>query len=133
MIEAVKTGYPSIDQPWNKYFDACDGGKKMGVPQETILDYLKKCNKDNLDGIALDFFGHTISYREFFGRVEEVAKALHVFGVKPGEIIDIITINAVETSFIFRESKPNVKKLLFTISRNQKQKRSLLWISLQTK
>ena len=97
MIEAVKTGYPSIDQPWNKYFDACKDRKKMGVPQETILDYLKKCNKDNLDGIALDFFGHTISYREFFGRVEEVAKALHVFGVKPGEIIDIITINAVES------------------------------------
>lgn len=97
MSEAVKTGYPSIDKPWGKYFDACDGGERMEIPQETIFDYLKKCNEDNLDGIALDFFGHTITYREFFGRVEEVAKALHAFGVKPGEVVNIITVNAVES------------------------------------
>ena len=97
MSEAVKTGYPSIDKPWGKYFDACDGGERMEIPQETIFDYLKKCNEDNLDGIALDFFGHTITYREFFSRVEEVAKALHAFGVKPGEVVNIITVNAVES------------------------------------
>ena len=97
MSRAVKTGYPSIDKPWDNYFNACDGGERMEIPQESIYEYLKKCNEDNLEGIALDFFGHTITYGEFFDRVEEVAKALHAFGVKPGEIVNIITVNAVES------------------------------------
>lgn len=96
MSEAVKTGYPSIDQPWNKYFDACDGGNRMEIPNETIFDYLKKCNADNLDRNALDFFGHKITFGELFDRVEEIAKALLALGLKEGEAVSIISANAVE-------------------------------------
>lgn len=97
MSEAVKTGFPSIDKPWNQYFNACDNGMGMEIPNETIYEFLKKCNADNLDGNALDFFGHKITYRELFSRVETVAKALVEIGVKPGDVVNIITVNAVES------------------------------------
>ncbi|MBO7681579.1 MAG: acyl--CoA ligase, partial [Clostridia bacterium] len=98
MSEAVvKTGYPSIDKPWDKYFRACDNGNVMKVPEDTMFNYLKKCNADYLDGYALDFFGHKITYRELFDRVELVANSMRQLGIQPGEVIGIITVNAVES------------------------------------
>lgn len=96
MSTKAKTGYPSIDRPWDKYFRACDGGDKMELPQETLYEFLKKCNKDNLDGYALDFFNHKITYREFFERVETIANALRALGVEEGAAVSIITVGAVE-------------------------------------
>ncbi len=96
MSNAVKTGYPSIDQPWNEYFKNYDGGKGMDIPNKTIYEFVKECNADYLDGYALDFFGHKITYREFFERIEEVAKAMDATGIQPGEIVNIVTVNCVE-------------------------------------
>ena len=97
MSEAInRTGYPSIDKPWNRYFNTIDGGNTVEVPTETIFNYLKKCNADNLDGYALDFFGHKITYRELFDRVEKVAVSMRELGIEEDEIISIISVNAVE-------------------------------------
>ena len=97
MTEAInKTGYPSIDKPWNRYFNTIDGGNTVEVPTETIYNYLKKCNADNLDGYALDFFGHKITYSELFDRVEKVAVSMRELGIEEDEIISIISVNAVE-------------------------------------
>ena len=95
MTEAInKTGYPSIDKPWNRYFNTIDGGNTVEVPTETIYNYLKKCNADNLDGYALDFFGHKITYSELFDRVEKVAVSMRELGIEEDEIISIISVNA---------------------------------------
>lgn len=99
MSEAVRTGYPSIDKPWNRYFDAVDavaGTKGVEIPECSIYEYLQECNADNLDGNALDYFGKTITYRELFDRVEGLAKAMKANGVKPGDVVNIVTINSVE-------------------------------------
>ena len=100
MSEApVMTGYPSIDKPWNKFFDAVDaasGTKGLDLPECSIYEYLKECNADNLDGDALDYFGKRITYGELFERVENLGKALVKNGVKPGDVVNIITINSVE-------------------------------------
>ena len=87
-----KTGYPSIDKPWNRYFNQIDGGNTVEVPTETIYNYLKKCNADNLDGYALDFFGHKITYGELFDRVEKVAVSMRELGIQEDEIISIISV-----------------------------------------
>lgn len=92
-----KTGYPSIDKPWNRYFNAIDGGHTVEVPTETIYNYVKKCNADNLDRDALDFFGHKITFSELFNRVEKVATSLRELGVEEGDTVSIITINAIES------------------------------------
>ena len=97
MSEAInRTGYPSIDKPWNRYFNTIDGGNTVEVPTETIYNYLKKCNADNLDGYALDFFGHKITYGELFDRVEKVAVSMRELGVQEDEIVSIISVGAVE-------------------------------------
>ena len=95
--DVKRSGYPSIDKPWSRYFRACDGGKEMELPNETIYEYLKKCNQDNLDGYALEYFGHTITYREFFERVDLLAKALIAHGIHPGDIVSIVTTSSVES------------------------------------
>ena len=97
--ETVKTGYPSIDKPWNKYFDAIDevaGTKGPAIPNCSMFDYLKECNADNLDYDALDYFGVHITYGQLFERVENLAKALLANGIKAGDVVTIITLNSVE-------------------------------------
>lgn len=99
MSEAVKTGYPSKDRPWEKFFGAVDavtGEAGVELPKSTIYDYLKECNADNLDGDALDYFGKRITYGELFDRIEGLAKAMKANGVQPGDVVNIITINSVE-------------------------------------
>lgn len=97
--EKTMTGYPSIDKPFNRFFDAVDaatGEKGLKIPEMSIYEYLYECNADNLDGDALDYFGKRITYGDFFLRIESLAKALYANGVEPGDVVSIATINSVE-------------------------------------
>ena len=97
--ETKRTGFPSIDKPWNRFFDAVDaatGEKGLKIPEMSIYEYLYECNADNLNGDALDYFGKRITYGDFFNRIESLAKAMVANGVKPGDVVSIATINSVE-------------------------------------
>lgn len=96
MSQTKKTGYPSIDQPWNTYFRAVDGGKPFELPTESIYDYFLKCTADYQELDALDYFGKRITYRELTERIEALSKSLVASGVQPGDVINIITLNSVE-------------------------------------
>ena len=53
---------PSALKPWLKYYSEADIRAKM--PELSLYDFLYDCNKDNLDGIALNYFDREITYRE---------------------------------------------------------------------
>ncbi len=98
MSEAVvKTGYPSIDRPWDRYFDSVDGGNRIKVPTNTMFEYMQECNVDNMDEAAVDFFGSKLTYREMIERAEKTAVALREMDVQAGDIISICTVNCVES------------------------------------
>ena len=84
--EKKLTGYPSIDKPWLKYYT--EEAINAKLPECTIYEYLWENNKDNLDEIALIYFGKEITYRELFENIEKTAKAFVSIGVK-NEIVSV--------------------------------------------
>lgn len=74
------TGYASIDKPWLKFHS--EEAKNAIMPDMSMYDYLYERNKDNLDEIAIDYFGTEITYREFFKNIDKASVVLRSLGVK---------------------------------------------------
>ncbi len=81
------TGYASIDKPHIKYFKK--GTLDVSLPKMKMYDYLYLRNKNNLNYIALNFYGRKITYREMFYNIEQVAKSFLKMGVKEGDNVVI--------------------------------------------
>lgn len=97
-LEGPSTGYSSIDKQWLKYYS--DDAINSDLPTMTALNYMKENNKDNLNGISLNFFGLKTSYRKLFKKIDEVAEALVSFGVKSGDIVVINSVTLPQTIFL---------------------------------
>lgn len=98
MEERELTGYPSIDKPWLKYYD--QEVIEAELPECTIYEAIYNSNADNLDSIALNYYGCRITYCELFRRIDETATALSALGVKPGEVVSVCMINSPETIYL---------------------------------
>ena len=70
------------------------------MPECTVLQYIKNKNTNNLNGIALNYFGNRITYREFFENVDKVAKAFYAIGIRKGDIVTIDSLHTPETIYI---------------------------------
>ena len=92
------TGFPSIDKPWLKYYS--EEAIQAELPECTILQYIKNKNMNNLNGIALNYFGNKITYREFFENIDKVAKAFYAIGIRKGDIVTIASMHTPETIYI---------------------------------
>jgi len=98
LVTDKQTGYPSIDQPWLKYYD-----KRLlnyERPSCSVYRYMLENNENN-DGIALNFFGKKMSYRDLFTEIDNTAKALISLGVKPGDIVSVVTVSCVQSVLCF--------------------------------
>lgn len=82
-----KTGYPSIDRPWLKYYS--DDAIKATLPECTIYEYLVEKNKDYPADVAIIYLGRKISYGELFQNIDETAAAFIKAGVKEKEIVTV--------------------------------------------
>lgn len=97
MSEKELTGYPSIDKPWLKYYDAEFLEKPL--PSMNIYSYLKHMTKDYGKLTALSFFGKEISYAELMTNIDIAAKILINKGVKAGDRIMYLMPNIPETAY----------------------------------
>ena len=68
------TGYPSIDKPWLKYYD--EDMIQAELPECTIYEYLWQNNGNHLEDIALNYFGHKMTYGDLFENIDLVARHL---------------------------------------------------------
>ena len=87
----------SVSKPWLKYFPEESIG--MELPKCTAYGYMKQQNADRIDSVAMRYYGNNITYRQFFDRVDECANAFAALGVKPGEIVSLLTVSVPETIF----------------------------------
>ena len=109
--EKKLTGYPSVDKPWLKYYDTnFDEGN---LPRKTMFELALEQNKGNMSNIAIDIRmsandfdkGITITYKEFFSRIQKCAKSAKKIGIKENDIIPIILPNLPEArTFIYANS-----------------------------
>ena len=98
------TGYPSIDKPWLKYYS--EEAINAPLPECTMYEYIYELNQDNLDRVAINYYGTNMTYGELFDNISEVAGALENLGVKEGDIVTVCMINSPETiSLIFALNK----------------------------
>ena len=111
MEEKKVTGYPSIDMPWLKYYEV--GDNKIVLPNKSIYEFARENNEDNLKNIAIDMRvssndfkkGIKLTYGSFFEKIESMAKASTILGVKPDEIMPILLPNLPEArTFIYSNS-----------------------------
>lgn len=93
----VKTGYPSIDKPWLKYYS--DKAINAVPPEGTIYKYIWDKNRDHLDETALIYFGRKISYGKLFNNIDKVARAFSALGVKRGDVVAIALPNIPESIY----------------------------------
>ena len=83
----AKTGYPSIDKPQLGVYKEEEYFSER--PKENITEALFNNNKNNLDTIALEYFGNKITYKKFFERINDLTKSLSMYGVKKGDYVSI--------------------------------------------
>lgn len=84
-IQGPSTGYPSQDKPWLKYYQEMQ--IISSIPEMSAYDYLKECNRDNLDGKAIKFYGKSYTYDELFKMIDKAAEILLSLGVKQDETV----------------------------------------------
>ena len=91
------TGYPSIDKPWLKYYS--EEAIKTPLPEMTMYQYIWENNKNHLSDIALRYYGTKISYGKLFETIKKVASAFWAMGVRPGDIVTIMSMHTPETIY----------------------------------
>ena len=106
MSERALTGYPSIDKPWLKYYEP--GIEKTPIPELSIYQMIKRNNSERLDSIALDLRnsandykkGIEITYRQFFTRIEDIARSYAYLGLSADDIVITLLPNIPESRML---------------------------------
>lgn len=93
-----KTGYPSIDQPWLKYFSETDLNDL--VPRCTIYQSIYNNNKDYLKTNAINYFKNIINYEKMFLNIDKCTKSLKSIGIKRGDCVTLCTAGVPEAIYI---------------------------------
>ena len=89
LAEQKKTGYPSIDKPWMKYYPKDrELFQHMGLYQ-----YLRERNKDNLDNDALMYFGKKYTFRQIFDYIDVLSQFFLDEGVKANDKVIVLALN----------------------------------------
>lgn len=105
-IQGPPTGYPSIDKPWLKYYS--EDKLLEDVPEMSIFQYALLSNLPNMNNVSLDIrssendfkMGFKITYKNFFEKVELLAKSLQEIDIKIDEIIPLIVPNVPEARYL---------------------------------
>ena len=98
-IQGPLTGYSTIDKPWYKYYD--EKNINSSVPNLTAYQFMLANNIKHDNDIAINYFGKKMTYKTFFEKIDETAKALQTFGVKKGDIITICSVTTPEVIYLF--------------------------------
>lgn len=82
-----KTGYPSVDKPWLKYYS--NEAINLQLPECTIYEWMYENNKDYPSDIAIKYLGRKITYRELFQNIDKTVSAFIKAGVKEKDIVTV--------------------------------------------
>lgn len=98
-LSGTLEGKPSKDKPWLRVYEEED--IVAPLPQMTSYNYLWENNKQHLNDCAINYFGHRITYRTLFEKIDEMAKAFSNSGIKKGDIVAICCANTPEIVYMF--------------------------------
>ena len=89
----------SVKKPWLEYYSRED--RTIKFTDKTIYEYMRDEVGDDLDYIALNYFGAKMTYFEFFDKIDLAARSLRSIGVKPKDVVTICMPNTPEAIITF--------------------------------
>ena len=94
MNDMNKTGLPSVEKPWLKYYPpGCD---KLPMPRRTLFEMLCADNLAHPRDFALNYYGRRITFGQLFDRIDTAARAYAALGVKKGDVVVVCMVNTPE-------------------------------------
>lgn len=81
------TNKPSIDRPWLINYSEEEISKR--IPKRRLYSDLILSNRDNLDGIAVSYYGNDIIYRDLISNIEKAASSFVSMGIKKGDVVSV--------------------------------------------
>ena len=90
-------GKSSIDKPWLKYFLEEDIFKEC--PSMSMYEYLYKKNKENLNLIALNYFGNKITFKKLFENIKIAYQKYANLGINENDTVSICGICTPEVVY----------------------------------
>ncbi len=99
MEEKKLTGYPTIDKPWDRFYEGVE--KRSIFLNSTPYQGLIKNNADYPNEIALEYFGAKVTFGELIRNTDIVAKSLEAYGVKKGDYVTICSTTTPEVIYTF--------------------------------
>ena len=87
------------NEPWLDYYSREE--RKIKFTKKSIYNFMHDSEVIDKDFIAINYFDHRITYREFFANIDIVARGLREFGVKDGDIVTICLPNMPEAIYVF--------------------------------
>ena len=80
-------------------------GKKSDIyelmPNMSAYEYLLNRQKDNLNSVAINYLGRTMTYKELFEKIDNTAKAYSELGVKEGDFVTMSMFTTPESIISF--------------------------------
>lgn len=84
MCEEKKTGYPSIDKPWLKYYD--EKALHAQPTACTVYQNIYRHNKEHLNDTALEYFGVKSAFPNYLSKLRSVQKPCSITEYAPGTV-----------------------------------------------
>lgn len=98
-IQGPMTGFASIDKPWLKYYSEED--LMIDIPSCKAYDFFVTNNVNNMNSIAINYFGKKVTYGQLIEKINDTTKALYHSGVREGDIVTLIMPICPETVYLF--------------------------------
>ncbi len=95
----MKTGYPSIDQPWWRYYP--ESARTDTIREATMWQVLRENSLNYLNLPALGYFDNTITFEQMLKEIERCARSLVALGIKKGSHVAMCMPNVPEFVYIF--------------------------------
>ena len=86
-IMGPSVGYASVDKPWLKSYSA-EVITKL-PPNKKIYEFLYDNNINNMNIVAINYFGKKITYGKLFENIEHAMKGFWKLGIRKGDTVTI--------------------------------------------
>ena len=84
------------ERPWLKYYEEEGIPANIEYPDCSMVDMVMQSADKWPDNVAISYYGHKVTYKNFVKKIEKVARALKNYGVKEGDRITICMPNTPE-------------------------------------
>lgn len=81
---------PSEEKPWRKLLP--EGVLDLEVPQCSAYRFMLESNKNNMNGVAIEYTKSAMTYKKLSKLAEDYSKSFAALGVKEGDLVSFVSL-----------------------------------------